>query len=241
LFDLIDNSLTGEVDGVVLEDYGKVADVCTLCDMCFMTKCPYVPPHEFQSGLSASDAALARGRAEGRAGFAVPTRIGRDRPQWAFGRGRGAARQLGHRSRQPADSAGYREDIGDQPARGFAEVSWAHVCDARQQGRAGSRSHRTRRGAQGVLYATCFVNYNNPSIGEATRAVLARNGVETEVVYPRCCGMPQFGTGRSGGSRGLGGKGFGGSRALGRQGLRHRSAGSVLCADAQIRVAADPA
>src|SRR5207302_9079754 len=43
-----------------------------------------------------------------------------------------------------------------------------------------------------VLYATCFVNYNNPSIGEATRAVLARNGVETEVVYPRCCGMPQL-------------------------------------------------
>lgn len=28
-------------------DFGKVADACTLCDMCFMTKCPYVPPHEF--------------------------------------------------------------------------------------------------------------------------------------------------------------------------------------------------
>jgi glycerol-3-phosphate dehydrogenase subunit C len=47
-------------------------------------------------------------------------------------------------------------------------------------------------GRKAVLYATCFVNYNNPSIGEATRAVLARNGVETAVVYPRCCGMPQL-------------------------------------------------
>ena len=47
LFDLIDNSATGEVDGVAHADYGKVADACTLCDMCFMTKCPYVPPHEF--------------------------------------------------------------------------------------------------------------------------------------------------------------------------------------------------
>ncbi len=28
-------------------DYGKVVEACTLCDMCFMTKCPYVPPHEF--------------------------------------------------------------------------------------------------------------------------------------------------------------------------------------------------
>ena len=43
-----------------------------------------------------------------------------------------------------------------------------------------------------MLYATCFVNYNNPSIGDATRAVLSRNGVETEVLYPRCCGMPQL-------------------------------------------------
>jgi glycerol-3-phosphate dehydrogenase subunit C len=36
------------------------------------------------------------------------------------------------------------------------------------------------------------VNYNNPSIGEATQAVLAKNGVETEIVYPQCCGMPQL-------------------------------------------------
>jgi glycerol-3-phosphate dehydrogenase subunit C len=43
-----------------------------------------------------------------------------------------------------------------------------------------------------VLYATCFVNYNNPGIGEAAQAVLAKNGVETEIVYPQCCGMPQL-------------------------------------------------
>ena len=47
LFDLIDNSTTGEVDGVAVADYRNVADACTLCDMCFMTKCPYVPPHGF--------------------------------------------------------------------------------------------------------------------------------------------------------------------------------------------------
>jgi glycerol-3-phosphate dehydrogenase subunit C len=45
LFDLIDNSPTGELDGVEKEDYGSVEQACTLCDMCFMTKCPYVPPH----------------------------------------------------------------------------------------------------------------------------------------------------------------------------------------------------
>jgi glycerol-3-phosphate dehydrogenase subunit C len=47
-------------------------------------------------------------------------------------------------------------------------------------------------GRKAVLYATCFVNYNNPSIGEATRAVLAKNGVKTETLYPQCCQMPQL-------------------------------------------------
>ena len=48
LFDLIDNGPTGELDGVKKEDYAQVEEACTLCDMCFMTKCPYVPPHPFQ-------------------------------------------------------------------------------------------------------------------------------------------------------------------------------------------------
>ncbi|MEE2746435.1 MAG: heterodisulfide reductase-related iron-sulfur binding cluster, partial [Pseudomonadota bacterium] len=43
-----------------------------------------------------------------------------------------------------------------------------------------------------VLYTTCFVNYNNPSIGEAAKNVLSKNGVEVKTVYPSCCGMPQL-------------------------------------------------
>src|SRR5512146_1571462 len=45
LFDLVDNSSTLEVDGVAKSDYAKVVDQCYLCDLCYMTKCPYVPPH----------------------------------------------------------------------------------------------------------------------------------------------------------------------------------------------------
>jgi Fe-S oxidoreductase len=45
LFDLVDASPTLEVDGVRKSDFGKVVDQCYLCDMCYMTKCPYVPPH----------------------------------------------------------------------------------------------------------------------------------------------------------------------------------------------------
>ncbi|MDX5333434.1 MAG: Fe-S oxidoreductase, partial [Gammaproteobacteria bacterium] len=47
LFDLVDESPTFEVDGVKKEDYWKVVDQCYLCDMCYMSKCPYVPPHEW--------------------------------------------------------------------------------------------------------------------------------------------------------------------------------------------------
>ena len=47
LFDLIDDSSTGELDGVDKNQFWEVVDRCYLCDMCFMTKCPYVPPHEW--------------------------------------------------------------------------------------------------------------------------------------------------------------------------------------------------
>src|ERR1700757_4378154 len=47
LFDLVDNSATMEVDGVAKSDYGKVVEQCYLCDLCYQTKCPYVPPHEW--------------------------------------------------------------------------------------------------------------------------------------------------------------------------------------------------
>jgi glycerol-3-phosphate dehydrogenase subunit C len=43
-----------------------------------------------------------------------------------------------------------------------------------------------------VLYATCSLNYNDPDLGLLARAVLAKNGIKTEVIYPACCGMPQL-------------------------------------------------
>ena len=45
LFAAVDASSTGEVDAVAKPVYLEVVDNSYLCDMCFMTKCPYVPPH----------------------------------------------------------------------------------------------------------------------------------------------------------------------------------------------------
>lgn len=48
LFDLIHSAPSGELDTVDSTGFKSVAEACTLCDMCFMAKCPYVPPHEFR-------------------------------------------------------------------------------------------------------------------------------------------------------------------------------------------------
>ena len=61
LFDLIDATESGEVEGVSSSDFKQVVAACTLCDMCFMTKCPYVPPHRVRSRLSAPHVAASGG------------------------------------------------------------------------------------------------------------------------------------------------------------------------------------
>src|SRR5579862_1218587 len=83
LFDAIDATETGELESVDRKVYWEVVDHCYLCDMCFMTKCPYVPPHPWavdfphlmlrakavhagEQGLSLRDRALASTEAVGR-------------------------------------------------------------------------------------------------------------------------------------------------------------------------------
>ena len=192
LFDLVDNSDTGELDGVAVSDYQKVADACTLCDMCFMTKCPYVPPHEFNVDFPH---VMLRYRAvefhEGR----VP----RARTEL------GKTDRNGELARYVAPLANWGSDRHNQLTRPILEkVTQVDRNAALPKYHGRTFVARSRRaappvtqaapasGRKAVLYATCFVNYNNPSIGEATRAVLAKNGVQTETVYPQCCQMPQL-------------------------------------------------
>ena len=47
LFDMIDEAGDLETAGVPKEKFWKVVDQCYLCDVCYMTKCPYVPPHQW--------------------------------------------------------------------------------------------------------------------------------------------------------------------------------------------------
>ena len=192
LFDLIDNSESGELDTVAPADYPKVADACTLCDMCFMTKCPYVPPHEFnvdfphvmlryravqlrEGGIPRQQRELVKTDRNGRLAGAVSPLV-----NWAGDRKNRLTRPL----LESVTGIDRNAALPKYHGRTFVMRSKSAAPPVDRTASA--------HGRKALLYATCFVNYNNPSIGEATRAVLARNGVETEVLYPRCCGMPQL-------------------------------------------------
>jgi glycerol-3-phosphate dehydrogenase subunit C len=193
LFDLIDNGPTGELDGVEKKDYGTVEQACTLCDMCFMTKCPYVPPHEWmldfphlmlrhravqakKHGTDFVSKQLADTDRTGRLGSMAAALA-----NWATDEknttARGAMERIAgihHGARLPRYAG---ETFEIRAARESVVVNEAAPAFGRRKA---------------VLYATCFVNFNATDIGAATRSVLARNGVETEVVYPACCGMPKL-------------------------------------------------
>jgi len=188
LFDLIDDSESGELDSVSSTDFKPVIDACTLCDMCFMTKCPYVPPHEFDLDFPHL---MLRVRAlefkQGKVKFAHRQLTETDRngklaapvaplANWTSKRGNALTRPLLEKI------AGIHQDA-ELPE--YQSVSFSKRAQKKPEKALAS-------GRKAALYATCFVNYNNPGIGEASQAILAKNGVETEVVYPSCCGMPQL-------------------------------------------------
>jgi glycerol-3-phosphate dehydrogenase subunit C len=192
LFDMIDNSATGDVDAVDAKDYAKVVEACTLCDMCFMTKCPYVPPHEFDLDFPHL---MLRYRAadfrDGKLPWTQRQLVETDRNgklaalaaplvNWATKVENAVTRPV----MEKAADIDRRAALPKFHGRSFIMRAKADAPEVD----AAAPAH----GRKALLYATCFVNYNNPQIGEATRAVLARNGVATEAAYPGCCGMPHL-------------------------------------------------
>ena len=190
LFDLIDAAPNGELDTADSKGFKPVVDACTLCDMCFMTKCPYVPPHEYnldfphlmlraraveanQGKTKIADRELAKTDRNGKAArFIAPL------ANWATGRTnkfvRGIVEKVTGLDRQtylPKYRAKTLEKLsGNNPPKINREAP--------------------ANGRKAVIYATCFANYNDPGIGLSARAVLAKNGVETAILHPHCCGMP---------------------------------------------------
>ena len=192
LFDLIDDSDSGELDTVESADFKPVVDACTLCDMCYMTKCPYVPPHEFNIDFPHL---MLRYRAiqfkNGEIPFVNKELTKTDRNGKAFGKiasivnwGSNVENSLSRKVLETTCDVHRDASLPKFHKKTFLEI------DKNETPRLNSEA--PGYGRKAAIYATCFVNYNNPSIGIAAVEVLNRNGVKTEVIYPSCCGMPQL-------------------------------------------------
>ncbi len=191
LFDLIDNSPNEELADVTSEEFKPVVEACTLCDMCFMTKCPYVPPHPFQ--LDFPHLMLRHRFVEAKKGHVDHTQrqlAEMDRNGTLARAASPVINWASDKSNKPMRAmienvAGIdrNADLPKFHTRTFVSADKSHPITPNPAAPAFAKR-------KAALYATCFVNYNKPVTGMAARAVLNHIGVETKAAYPGCCGMP---------------------------------------------------
>jgi glycerol-3-phosphate dehydrogenase subunit C len=191
LFDLIDSSPQEDVEHLESGDFNPVVEACTLCDMCFMTKCPYVPPHPFMLDfphlmlrhrfVAAKDGKsefIQRQLAEMDRNGALAAPIA-PLVNWASAKDNKLTRPL----MEKVTGIDAKATLPKFASRTF--VSAAKKTESMVNTAAPAFGKR-----KAALYATCFVNYNKPDTGMDARAVLNHIGVETKIAYPGCCGMP---------------------------------------------------
>jgi glycerol-3-phosphate dehydrogenase subunit C len=193
LFDLVDESKTGELDSVDKNEFWKVVDQCYLCDMCFMTKCPYVPPHPLnvdfphlmlrakaakykKHGAHFRDRLLSSTDAVGKlASIPVVTQV------------------VNAVNRTPATRKVMESALGVAKERLLPTYATKTFRKAARP----KSDFPVRDGADTpgkvAIFSTCYVNYNEPGIGQDLLRILEHNQIPTIVVqHEVCCGMPKF-------------------------------------------------
>jgi Fe-S oxidoreductase len=195
LFDAIDASPTTELDGVDRKVYWEVVDHCYLCDMCYMTKCPYVPPHPWNIDfphlmLRAKALRFRKGETPLRdkvlsstdlvgtiAGIPVVSGIVNAVNRSGFGRNM-LDRTLGVHPEAPVPA--YHSDSGRRRVARGDKAGIEVKATGETRGRV-------------ALFATCYCNRNEPDIDADLAAVFRHNGIPVTVIpQERCCGMPKL-------------------------------------------------
>ncbi|HTT43446.1 MAG TPA: heterodisulfide reductase-related iron-sulfur binding cluster [Steroidobacteraceae bacterium] len=203
LFDAVDESAAGEVAGVDKKVFWQVVDHCYLCDMCFMTKCPYVPPHPWNVDFPhlMLRAKAARTRREG-LGLREKVLAATD----TVGSLAGipvVAEMVNALNHSSAGRTLLAKTLHVDPS---APLPRYHARSARARlKRLGTSARPTSvdggRGAQAAaatrgrvaLFTTCYGNRNEPALAEDLVAVFEHNGIEVTLVpQERCCGMPRL-------------------------------------------------
>ncbi len=195
LFDLVDESDTMEVDGVAKKDYWKVVDDCFLCDLCYLTKCPYVPPHEWNVDfphlmLRAKAIKFKNGKTKMRDKLITSTDTLGKLASIPVITPTVNAINRNTLSRKLLDKT-----IGIHPDALLPEYD-ANTLIKRDKKRKQNNSHaeatETTTGKVAV-FATCYGNYNEPQIGEDLIKVFEHNGLQVQLVQNTlCCGMPKL-------------------------------------------------
>lgn len=195
LFDLIDNSATLELDGVAKSEYWKVVDHCYLCDMCYMTKCPYVPPHPWNVDfphlmLRAKSVRFKQGQTRARDKFLANTDT--------VGRFAGipiVVRVVNAANKNKAARKLLEKTLGVHPDAVIPEYhsdTLRRRARRRQTPALHAQSTAGTRG-QVALFATCYGNYNEPQLGLDLIAVFEHNGIPVRLAgKEQCCGMPKL-------------------------------------------------
>jgi len=192
LFDLVDASTTMEVDGVAKSDYPRVVEHCYLCDMCYLSKCPYVPPHEWNVDfphlmLRAKAAYFQRDNAKSSQKILSSTDA------------------VGKLATLPLVNSLVNVANGSAFFRGILESTLDVHKDAvvpqyvrptlrKRELNSATQSEKTAQTRGKVaLFAGCYINYNQPHIGEDFAAVFRHNNIPVELVPSEvCCGMPKM-------------------------------------------------
>jgi Fe-S oxidoreductase len=196
LFDAVDESESMELDTVPKSVYWEVVDHCYLCDMCYMSKCPYVPPHEWnvdfphlmlrakalrykKQGASKRDRIMSSTDKVGRlAGIPVVvqavnaanrSKLGRKVLEKTFGVHRDAPVPQYHSNTARKRLHVLRHEKGER-AEATATTS-----------------------GKVVLFSTCYGNRNMPALAEDLVAVYEHNGIPVAIIDKEvCCGMPKL-------------------------------------------------
>ncbi|MFN9389042.1 MAG: heterodisulfide reductase-related iron-sulfur binding cluster [Betaproteobacteria bacterium] len=191
LFDLVDNSETLEVDGVKKGDYWTVVDQCYLCDLCYMTKCPYVPPHQWnvdfphlmlrakavkfrEQGASFRDKLLSSTDALGKLA-SIPVVV----------------QAVNAVNKTPATRKVMDSVLGIAAERQLPEYDSAKFRSTARPDHSFAVKDGKFTPGKVAIFSTCYVNYNEPGIGHDLIAILKHNAVPHKVVEKEnCCGMP---------------------------------------------------
>jgi Fe-S oxidoreductase len=195
LFDLVDESETLEVDGVAKSDYWKVVDHCYLCDLCFMTKCPYTPPHPWNIDfphlmLRAKAVKFDKGEIKTRDRILTSTDT--------VGKLAGIPVVAGivNAANKARPTRKLLEAVLEVHAEARVPEYHANTLRKRLADRIGGTAEGIPAGptrGKVALFATCYGNRNEPETGEDLVAVFEHNGIPVTLAErEQCCGMPKL-------------------------------------------------